>query len=60
MKKDTAQPFPKQKIDHTLYVPFSFFMNDTRKISTGRRADVISAMARAHMAVMVEMTSLSR
>lgn len=59
MKKDTALHYPPKIFYHTLYVPLSFFMNDTRKISTGRRADVISAMARAHMAVMVEMTSLS-
>lgn len=34
-------------------------MNETRNMSTGRSADVIKAMARAHIAVIVETTSLS-
>lgn len=45
---------------HTLNVPFGFFMYETRNMSTGRSADVMRATAKAKIAVMVEITSLSR
>lgn len=42
---------------HTFQVPSSFFMYDTRKMSTGTSAVVSNVIARATIAVSVEDTS---